>query len=644
MDRRNFFKILSTVSAGAAATSCGTKRDALAPLLVPEHEIVPGVEQWHVAVCRECAAGCGVIARVMEGERTVERNGQKFRERVAAIKKLEGNPLDPVSGGRLCARGQAAVQGLYHPDRVRGPLKRTGARGEAKFAPVAWDEAIAGVVDKLKGRASDVLFLTAPEVSARTASIARFVQAIGAPAARTCSLQQPAGLPRYDLARARYVLGVGADFLGTWASPVYYMRQYGEFRQGRPGVRGHFVQADSRMSLTASNADEWVPIQPGSERAFLAAIGAVLRGENPKQEWLDACGVTEKRVRRIAEELKQSEAPLVIAADTEAALYVNGLLGNFNKPGGVFGVYASLGSAPQKGDVRGARVLLVDAGENPAYLAPGSLANVETIISFSPFLDDTAAQADWILPDHHALESDMAIEQPVSPKRSVAVGTAFVKPLYDTRAVEQTLADVAKKMSVAYAPVTPEEFAKPLLAEGESWEDVVRRGGVQADAQAGELKVPQALQVQPVERSPLVLQTYLSTQYYDGRAANLPWMQELPDPASSAMWDLPVEIDPKTASSLQIASGDRVGVESERGAIEVFAYVHPAAIPGVVSMAIGEGHAHFTRYASGRGANPLTVADAEKPMRVKISRIAGARGELAQFSPQDREQGPWGGR
>jgi anaerobic selenocysteine-containing dehydrogenase len=654
MDRRNFFKILSSVSAGAAATSCSTKHDALVPLLVPEHEIVPGVEQWHPTVCRECAAGCGVIARVMEGERIIERKGQKFRERIAAIKKLEGNPLDPVSGGRLCARGQAAVQGLYHPDRLRGPLKRTGARGEAKFAPVSWDEAIAGVAEKLKGRSQDVLFLTSPEVSTRTASIASFLHAVGAPAPRTCAMESPVGLPTYDLARARYVLGVGADFLGTWGSPVFYMRQYGEFRQGRPGLRGRLVHADSRMSLTASNADEWVPIQPGTEREFLGAIASVVREDKAPSELLERCRVSEKRVRRIAEELKQSEGPLVIAADTEAALYVNGLLGNLNKPGGVFGGYPSLSGAPDGGDIKGAlrtaRVLLVDSGANPAYLLPGALENAETIISFSSFMDDTAAQADWILPDHHALESDIAIEQPVSLKWSVAVGKAFVKPLYDTRAVEATLTDVAKKLGATYAPTKPEDFIKPKLANGEGWDDVVRSGTAQLNGVPTQLAAPTALEAQPAspapkaDQYPLVFQTYLSTQYYDGRAAHLPWMQELPDPASSAMWDLPVEVDPKTAAALQVATGDRVRIASERGAIETFAYVHPAAIPGVVSMAIGEGHSHYGRYASGRGANPLTITAAQGLTRVKVTRLARANTELVQFSPQDREQGPWGKR
>ena len=124
-------------------------------MLVPETEIVPGLEQWHPAVCTECAAGCGTIVRIMDGTRNIQRNGETWHERIAAIKKIEGNPLDAVSGGRLCARGQAAVQGLYHPARLRGPMKRTGERGKGQFSPISWDEAISSAAQALaKARAA----------------------------------------------------------------------------------------------------------------------------------------------------------------------------------------------------------------------------------------------------------------------------------------------------------------------------------------------------------------------------------------------------------------------------------------------------------------------------------------------------------
>jgi anaerobic selenocysteine-containing dehydrogenase len=111
------------------------------------------------------------------------------------------------------------------------------------------------------------------------------------------------------------------------------------------------------------------------------------------------------------------------------------------------------------------------------------------------------------------------------------------------------------------------------------------------------------------------------------------------------MWGLPVEVDPGTASTLGVANGDIVRVVSPRGQFEVPVYVNPAALPGVVSMGIGQGHKHYTRYASGRGANPLAVATAaaEKgtgvfafgATRVRLEKT-GRRGGLIQFSSTDR--------
>lgn len=714
MDRRNFFKIVSTASAGVAATSCG-KKDTLIPLLVPEHQIAPGEEQWHPAVCSECSAGCGVIVRVMEGERIIERNGEKFREHIASIKKIEGNPLDPVSGGGLCARGQAAVQSLYNPDRVRGPMRRTAERGEAGFSNVPWDDAIAAVAKAVAGSdKSKIVFLTTAPVGSQLAAIQRFLQSIGAPAAYTSSVaefsieRQAAevvfgwnGIPRYDLSQARYALGVGADFLGGWVSPVYYARQFGQFRQGRLGIRGKLVQAESRMSLTAASADQWLPVRPGFEPHLLVAIARLLLDEklarNAEQlpgsvtesiqganleQLIRSTGIDPKILRRVTRELGESEAPLVIAGASLvhtnslqaliASHYLNLMLGNIGRPGGLFPPHPAV-------DIAAARVNPVDAlktaqvvfldGDNPLYSLPRSFGIADAlapkvIVSFGSFIDDSAAYADTILPSHHSLESEAAVVPLVGgPAVAFAVATSFIRPLYDTRPLEQTLGDIARKLSVTFEPVTAKSFVEPLLPSGETWDNVAHRGGVWMEGEANPQTVkPVSKDVQWTDPTfagdaaqfPLQFQPYLSVQYHDGRGANLPWMQELPDPASSAMWDLPVEIDPKTASSLNVVTGDWVRVESANGRLDAPAYVHPAALPGVISMAIGEGHTHYGRYASGRGANPLSIlAAVQEPAtgvlaygatRVRIARLEQKPSELIQFSPRDREQGPWGYR
>ena len=678
MDRRNFFKIVSTVSAGVATSACGSKTNQLIPLLVSDKEIVPGEEQWRAAVCTECGAGCGTLARVMAGERVVERGGKKFRERIACVKKIEGNPDDAVSGGRLCARGHAALQGIYNPDRLRAPLMRTGERGKGEFKEVSWDEALAAVAEKLGKAQGKILCLSRPELSARSETMAAFLKALGAPPARNAgfdsyALEQKAAemvlgwraMPVYDIATARYVLGVGADFLGGWVSPVYYARQFGQLRQGRPDVRGRLVQAESRMSLTAASADEWLPVRPGAEPHLVMALlrllldgklakhaDALPAGTRESVESADlpgliaATGIDEKKLRRVAGELGESEGPLVLAGASVvhgnsldglvAAHYLNLMLGVSAKPGAEI----PLAEDSTAQALEQTRVVLLD-GENPVYTLGASLMNKDLIVSFGSFMDDSSIYADVILPDHHSLEAEAAVLSPVT--QTVAVGEQFVQPLYNTRALAQTLAGIAGKLNVPFAPKSVKDFAAEHATPSVAPQTVV------ADVRL-EARSPQANGA--VETFPFEFQPYLSLQYHDGRGANLPWMQELPDPASSAMWGLPVEIDPKTAAKLNIANGDRVRVTSPKGSLEVFAYVHPAALPGVISIAIGQGHTHYGRYASGRGANPLAILS---PMweevtglpvmggtRVRLERVAEGAGELIQFSPQDREQGPWG--
>ena len=148
MDRRHFIKLTAITGTTAALTACGNPENQLIRF-IPEDDLVPGVATWKPSICPLCSAGCGVIARVMEGDAEVFRNGQAGVIRMGLAKKLEGNPEDPISQGKLCARGQAAIQVTYHPDRLDKPLKRSGERGSGQFVDISWDEAIKELTGKL---------------------------------------------------------------------------------------------------------------------------------------------------------------------------------------------------------------------------------------------------------------------------------------------------------------------------------------------------------------------------------------------------------------------------------------------------------------------------------------------------------------
>ena len=235
MNRRDFFRVVTASGATAAVTGCQRTAENILPLVVPNEQLVPGVAAWFATVCRECPAGCGVIAKNREGR----------------VVKLEGNPDHPVSQGALCARCQAALQGLYHPDRFAGALLRDGAT----LTPASWDAAQKVVADKIAalrsaGKGQAIALVTQLETSSLGALLDKWTQVLGTRprvtfepfgyeatrAANRATFGRDA-IPHYAFEDAQVVLSFGADFLETWLSNVSYARAFARmhaFRDGAP--------------------------------------------------------------------------------------------------------------------------------------------------------------------------------------------------------------------------------------------------------------------------------------------------------------------------------------------------------------------------------------------------------------------------
>ena len=293
MERRNFIKISAISGMMATLEACGHPEKQLIRF-VPEEDLVPGIATLKPSLCTLCSAGCGLQVRVMQGDAEVIRHGQRGVMQMGLAKKLEGDPKNPINRGKLCARGQAGLQVLYHPDRLTHPVKRTGPRGSGQFQQITWEDALKELTSHLttlqSSKATNSLgFLGRPQGGQRHELIERFLKAFGAPPAvwyqpfdeavlRQANLLSfgHASLPTFDLGRADYVISFGADFLGTWNSPVAQSAGYGEMRQGWPGRRAKFVQVESRMSQTGANADEWIPCKPGVEGTLALGIAHVI--------------------------------------------------------------------------------------------------------------------------------------------------------------------------------------------------------------------------------------------------------------------------------------------------------------------------------------------------------------------------------
>ena len=751
MDRRAFIKLTAVSGTSAALASCGNP-DHQMIRFVPDEDIVPGQAVWKPGVCPLCPSGCGLTVRVMDADADVVRDGKAGVVQILAAKKLEGNPNHPVNRGGLCARGQAAIQVTYHPDRITQPLKRKGNRGDGNYEAITWDDAITEVVAKLNEVAarggSRVAFVGTPGESHRNSLVAEFLSRFGAGQRIHYELFGDAvlrnanalsfgreQLPTFDLANTRYLLNFGADLLGTWNSPVSHTRAYGDMRQGKPGVRGHVVQVEWRMSQTGASADEWVAIRPGTEgtlalglvQVFLRQSGvsaepaAVAHARNVgglndyTPELVEKeTGIAAARVERLGRELAERRPSLAVVGGAALActnglfnaLAVNALnavMGSVGKPGGVIftpqlsvAAAAKLSGKPAPGPrtlqeltrfvVSGegaAPSLLMIDGVNPVFTTPRAwrvreaFNAVPFIVSFGSFLDETSILADIILPDHSFLESwAEAVPESGSTVAVVSAAPPVMKPLHQTRSAPDVLLEIARKLEKpielpwqTFEEMLAVTFATlPSMTEGvDTWTDAQEKGGWWGSLPAGVSRGSSATVtgVKPdapvfgnsIARTarfdgdgaeyPFHFLPYSSNQFLDGALAHLPWLQEMPDPLTSAMWSSWVEINPATAARLGIAQGDVVEITSQHGSLQTAAYLSPGIAPDMLAMPAGQGHTVFTRYAAGRGANPvdllapLTVLDLDavawSATRVKIARVGSADGRLILFAGGMRE-------
>lgn len=516
IDRRDFLKLSGATAFAALFGGCERLPKKIIPFVIPPDNYVLGESLWYASVCGQCPAGCGILVRVSEGR----------------AKKIEGNPLHPVNRGKLCARGQAGLQVLYHPERIGKPLKLVGARGSGKFREVSWEEALATLMTELKtvraGKPEALLMLTEPMRGHRNLVAARFMKAFGSPNrlawdplgpdAHLAANEAVFGvrdIPEYDIANTHYLLSFSGDFLETGLSPVHYGAAYGAMRQARPTVRGKFVHFGPRLSMTAANADVFLPIAPGSEGFAALGIAHVMVREKLTPAAAAAAalwnggldrmtpeavakktGVAPSDIEVIAREFAGNRPGLAIAGESagsctngtfnhSSAALLNVLVENVGKPGGIsfpdrrsafsrYGAEAGLllpapgsGFAAVRDAVgkmrKGAfRAALLSGATNPAFTLPPALKfeeallKVPFIVSFASFLDETASLSDLVLPVPTYLEDWGDDIAPVGHSgNAITLAQPAVNPFRDTRSMPDVLIAAAKELGGAVAAALP---------------------------------------------------------------------------------------------------------------------------------------------------------------------------------------------
>jgi anaerobic selenocysteine-containing dehydrogenase len=385
MERRQFLKYMATF--GAITTGSNWVADRVWSRMKddrPANDLAEagGLESWNNSICRLCPGGCGIKVRLVDGLPV----------------KIKGNPLYPVNQGGLCPVGHAGLQMLYDPDRLQGPMRRTGSPGPSGWEPISWDEALKMIQDKLgsmkrSGNSHRLAFIDSSSRGLSKMMFKQFMNAFGSPNyIRTDDWENRKKIyrfmtgddriPCFDLERTRFVLSFGADLLEAESSLVWFSRHLSAMRQNQDRRRGRLIQIDPRLSITAIKADKWIPVSPGTEGAIALGIAymliqeglydkafvekytfgfddwtdeagkkhtgfkqLVLRDYYPEKVW-KITGVSMKDLVILARNFADNQPAVAICGKSvtrypngfyaQAAVHaLNALVGNIGKPGGI---------------------------------------------------------------------------------------------------------------------------------------------------------------------------------------------------------------------------------------------------------------------------------------------------------------------
>jgi molybdopterin-containing oxidoreductase family iron-sulfur binding subunit len=627
MERREFLQLLGIFSGAAILPGCGDDRSAgkLVSYLVPPDEgVLPGEARYLPSTCGECPAGCGLTVRVRE-DRAV---------------KLEGRPGHPVNDGGLCMRGQAALWRLYHPERLRHPLRRDA---DGQFQPVSWDEALTLVVEGLRqarqqGRAN--LLLSGRTTGTLAELQQHFCQQLEVEQLPQfepfshAALRQAYGIlfaqpevPHYRIDQADLLLSLGADLFETFVSPVNYARQFSKAIKQKDF---QWIHAEPHYSLTGANAGERLVLHPGSEAVLLSFLLVRLDAADEKnrlpmqlmaalpasslEETARLTGLPKRRLEQLAKQLRLAERPLLIvggiATSQPQGLQVALLAGLLQQRLGMVGnrvdfsqaeAYASVGSLhdlerlAERLEQDQVGVLLVSATD-PLVQAPAALDLKQKFqraglrVGLYDLFDESAQQFDLLLPLSHPLES----WGDAVPRRGVfSLLKPAIAPLYDSRSAGEILLEILQRDGQQEQTQSYQEYLF------NTWQQRFDQQQLQQFSEQGFLSLP--VPAVPHQFRPEAVSSQLTTtqaaaaaaphliltpsiRSFDGRSSCLPLLSELPDPLSTVSYGRWLSMAPTAARKLQLQDRDLVRISSGDWSAELPVRLQPGLAATVLMV------------------------------------------------------------
>ena len=629
--RRDFLKYLGfSTAAAAVAASCEMPIKKAIPFANKPEDIVPGMADYYATTFVQDGDVVSVLAKVRDGRPI----------------KLEGNTSSPITGGGTSARVQAAVLDLYDTARLRFP---TIDGKEATFEAV--DKAIGG---QLTG---NIVIVTSSITSPTTlAIIKQFIAKYPTAQHKTYDAVSFSGMllaneasygkraiPSYHFEKAKTIVSLSADFLGTWLSPVEFARQYAigkKIDEKNPAMSKH-IHFETVASMTGSNADEKYLCRPSEigliANALLSAVkgGAVNIADAKLKEGVEAAAkalTANKGAALVVAGSNDKDIQVIVNAINDA-VGANGTTIDFgatlNYRQGIDSDFATLVDDMNAGKVN----TVLFYGANPMYTWPQAdklktaLAKVKTRISFSGKLDETAAACNYVIPDHHFLES-WGDAEPVTGHISFIQPT--INPLFKTRAFQDALLKWAGDATIYSNYV--KNFWSTQLGGEEAWNKTLQEGVINPttpvvvaapvlNASVVAASVAAVSAIKPSAQIELAL--YEKVAIGAGQGASNPWLQELPDPVTRATWDNYIIMSPAMARTLLKIDLNNAGqadayevqppkqvvkVTVDGKSIELPVLIIPGTHPQTVGIAVGYGRAEAVGKAvvgTGKNAFPL---------------------------------------
>jgi len=666
MDRRTFLKLSGMGSVAFAAGCSSNPQKHLYTLVHAPEDMVTGEPTWYATTCRECPAGCGVLAKNREGR----------------VIKLEGNPLHPVNRGKLCMRGQSALQAIYNPDRIKNPLLKS---------PDGWEEiSYAQALDLLARRFAQAAAKGPNRIAMLTETegdslLGLFETVLTYGNSRGPLIFEPFAyeslkfahklalgqsvLPTYRMDQADVLISFGADFLETWLSPVEYARKFKAMHAVAKGGKGRFVHVSPYQSLTAANADKWLACRPGSEIAvvlmlvrqvmetsrgkrfsptFRSALKSLTESYTP-QKVSQLTDIADTDLEKLSQRVLAARLPLILGSSsachgqsaiaTDVAAVLLNILLDPNLALFDFDQRHHMEIAHSRGTImdfwktsgHDSLDMLLLNNVNPLYALPAqsgvaeALARKELfVVAFSNFMDETAAASDLIFPVGLPLEcwdiyeSKQAMKaalQPAMGKITSApkIGDVFMSLLPSEQRTDSDFRAYLIRQMTEQNRIASEQEWNLILQSGGQF--VANRKASKPVIQMDEKFVRQLAALvgrrSVLKANASMLYLAPSIRHYDGREANRPWLSEIPDTITETSWQTLAWVHPKTMIAKGWDEGQRVSIETAHGSIRILIYPYDGLHPNAIVVPMGQGHSEYGRYAKARGVNPVQILGAQ---------------------------------